>query len=77
VELLIKANLRTERDTMLSARIHEYYKQYTHYGGTKDPLIVHWPEGIKDGGKIRPQFHHAIRYNLIVAITRWEYASKQ
>jgi arylsulfatase len=38
----------------------KYYKQYTHYGGTKDPLIVHWPKGIKDKGKIRTQFHHAI-----------------
>jgi arylsulfatase A-like enzyme len=38
----------------------KYYKQYTHYGGTKDPLIVHWPRGIKDKGKVRTQFHHAI-----------------
>jgi arylsulfatase len=38
----------------------KYYKQYTHYGGTKDPLIIHWPKGIRDKGKIRTQFHHAI-----------------
>jgi len=38
----------------------KWYKQYTHYGGTKDPLIVHWPRGIRDKGKIRSQFHHAI-----------------
>jgi arylsulfatase len=38
----------------------KWYKQYTHYGGTKDPLIVHWPKGIRDRGKIRTQFHHAI-----------------
>ena len=38
----------------------KWYKQYTHYGGTKDPFIVHWPKGIKDKGKIRTQFHHAI-----------------
>jgi len=38
----------------------KWYKQYTHNGGTKDPLIVHWPRGIKDKGKIRTQFHHAI-----------------
>jgi arylsulfatase A-like enzyme len=38
----------------------KWYKQYTHYGGTKDPLIIHWPKGIKDKGKIRTQFHHAI-----------------
>jgi arylsulfatase A-like enzyme len=38
----------------------KWYKQYTHNGGTKDPIIVHWPKGIKDKGKIRTQFHHAI-----------------
>ena len=38
----------------------KWYKQYTHNGGTKDPLIVHWPKGIKDKGKIRTQFHHII-----------------
>jgi arylsulfatase A-like enzyme len=38
----------------------KWYKQYTHYGGTKDPLIVHWPKGIREKGKIRSQFHHAI-----------------
>jgi arylsulfatase A-like enzyme len=38
----------------------KWYKQYTHYGGTKDPLIVHWPKGIRNKGKIRTQFHHAI-----------------
>ena len=38
----------------------KYYKQYTHYGGTKDPLIIHWPKGIRDKGMIRKQFHHAI-----------------
>lgn len=37
----------------------KWYKQYTHYGGTKDPLIVHWPRGIRDKGKICTQFHHA------------------
>jgi len=37
----------------------KWYKQYTHYGGTKDPLIIHWPKGIKDKGRIRTQFHHA------------------
>jgi hypothetical protein len=38
----------------------KWYKQYTHNGGVKDPLIVHWPKGIKDKGKIRTQFHHII-----------------
>ena len=34
------------------------YKQNTHGGGVRDPLIVHWPKGIADKGGIRPQFHH-------------------
>ena len=34
------------------------YKQNTHAGGVRDPLIVHWPARIKDSGAIRRQFHH-------------------
>ena len=34
------------------------YKQNTHGGGVRDPLIVHWPKGITDRGGIRDQFHH-------------------
>jgi arylsulfatase A-like enzyme len=36
------------------------YKHYTHGGGIRDPLIVHWPNGIKDGGSIRSQYHHVV-----------------
>ena len=38
----------------------QYFKQVTHRGGQADPLIVHWPNGIKDNGAIRQQFHHII-----------------
>jgi arylsulfatase A-like enzyme len=34
------------------------YKQNTHFGGIRDPLIVHWPAGIRDKGAVRTQFHH-------------------
>ena len=34
------------------------YKQNTHFGGIRDPLIIHWPAAIKDKGAIRSQFHH-------------------
>lgn len=34
------------------------YKQNTHFGGVRDPLIISWPAGIKDQGGIRSQFHH-------------------
>ena len=30
----------------------------SHYGGTRNPLVVHWPEGIKGKGEIRSQWHH-------------------
>jgi len=30
----------------------------SHYGGTRNPLVVHWPEGIKSKGEIRSQWHH-------------------
>jgi arylsulfatase A-like enzyme len=36
------------------------YKQNTHGGGIRDPLIIHWPKGIKAGGDIRTQYHHVI-----------------
>jgi arylsulfatase len=32
----------------------------SHFGGTCDPLIVHWPNGIKAKGELRSQFHHVI-----------------
>ncbi|CAM4247105.1 MULTISPECIES: arylsulfatase [Myxococcus] len=35
-------------------------KQYTHFGGTRNPLVVHWPKGIQARGEIRTQFHHVI-----------------
>ncbi len=34
------------------------YKQNTHGGGVRDPLIVHYPKRITDAGGIRRQFHH-------------------
>ncbi len=35
-----------------------FYKQNTYEGGVRDPLIVHWPNGIDDGGGVRDQYHH-------------------
>ena len=34
------------------------YKQNTHGGGVRDPLILHYPKRITDRGGIRHQFHH-------------------
>jgi len=30
----------------------------SHYGGTRNPLVVHWPAGIESKGEIRSQWHH-------------------
>ncbi len=32
----------------------------SHFGGTRNGMIVHWPRGIQARGEIRGQFHHAI-----------------
>jgi len=34
------------------------YKQNTHGGGIRDPLVVSWPSGISDLGGLRHQFSH-------------------
>jgi arylsulfatase len=31
-----------------------------HFGGTRNSLIVQWPQGIKAKGELRTQFHHII-----------------
>jgi arylsulfatase A-like enzyme len=36
------------------------WKRETHEGGVADPLIVHWPARISDGGGIRRQYVHVI-----------------
>ncbi len=32
----------------------------SHFGGTHNPMIVHWPKGIRAKGEIRSQFHNVI-----------------
>ena len=40
---------------------YQWTKQVaSHWGGTRNGTIVHWPHGIKATGEIRPQFHHVI-----------------
>ncbi|MXP28112.1 sulfatase-like hydrolase/transferase [Porphyrobacter algicida] len=36
------------------------YKQNTHGGGIRDPLVMSWPKGIAARGEIRHQFAHAV-----------------
>ncbi|MGP0032191.1 MAG: arylsulfatase [Acidimicrobiales bacterium] len=39
---------------------HKLWKRYTWLGGTRTPLIVHWPGRIAEPGTVRPQFTHVI-----------------
>lgn len=32
----------------------------SHFGGTRNPMVVYWPAKIKERGAIRDQFHHVI-----------------
>lgn len=32
----------------------------SHYGGTRNPMVIHWPKGIKAKGELRTQWHHVI-----------------
>ena len=32
----------------------------SHFGGTRNPLVISWPRRIKDKGGLRSQFHHVI-----------------
>ncbi len=38
----------------------KWYKQNTHGGGVRDPLIMSWPKGVAARGETRTQFCHAI-----------------
>jgi arylsulfatase A-like enzyme len=40
---------------------YQWTKQIaSHFGGTRNGTIIHWPGGISDRGGIRHQFHHVI-----------------
>jgi arylsulfatase A-like enzyme len=40
---------------------YQWTKQVaSHWGGTRNGTIVHWPKGITEKGEIRSQFHHVI-----------------
>ena len=40
---------------------YQWTKQVaSHWGGTRNGTIVHWPNGIADKGGLRTQFHHVI-----------------
>src|SRR5262245_41485949 len=38
---------------------YRMFKRYSSYAGcTCDPLVIHWPKGIKAKGELRDQYHH-------------------
>ena len=40
---------------------YQWTKQVaSHWGGTRNGTIVHWPKGIEASGEVRSQFHHVI-----------------
>jgi arylsulfatase len=40
---------------------YQWTKQVaSHFGGTRNGTIIHWPAGIKAKGELRSQFHHVI-----------------
>jgi arylsulfatase len=40
---------------------YQWTKQVaSHFGGTRNGTIIHWPNGIKAKNEIRSQFHHVI-----------------
>jgi arylsulfatase len=32
----------------------------SHFGGTRNGMVMHWPKGFKSRGEVRSQFHHVI-----------------
>jgi len=40
---------------------YQWIKQVaSHFGGTRNGMVLSWPNGIEAKGEIRPQFHHVI-----------------
>ncbi|QDP97251.1 arylsulfatase [Microlunatus elymi] len=38
---------------------YRMFKRYVYQGGICDPLVIHWPAGIKAKGEVRHQYHHS------------------
>jgi hypothetical protein len=36
------------------------FKRYSYQGGICDPMVIHWPKGMKARGEIRNQYHHVV-----------------
>ncbi|MEV6969111.1 arylsulfatase [Hamadaea sp. NPDC051192] len=38
---------------------YRMFKRYVYQGGVCDPLVIHWPAGMKARGEVRHQYHHS------------------
>jgi arylsulfatase A-like enzyme len=38
---------------------YRMFKRYCYQGGVADPLVIHWPAGIKARGEVRHQYRHS------------------
>ena len=39
----------------------QMFKRYSQFaGGTCDPMVIHWPKGIRAQGELRHQYHHSV-----------------
>ncbi|AMB59696.1 arylsulfatase [Microterricola viridarii] len=38
---------------------YKMFKRYTYQGGVCDPMVIHWPAGIRAKGEVRNQYHHS------------------
>jgi arylsulfatase A-like enzyme len=38
---------------------YRMFKRYCYQGGVCDPLVIHWPAGIRARGEVREQYHHS------------------
>ena len=51
---------------------YQWTKQVaSHWGGTRNGTIVHWPAGIAAKGEVRDQFHHVIDVAPTVLDVGW------
>lgn len=54
-----------------------FYKRTPMNGGIRVPFIVHWPEGIRDGGATRSQWIHATDWMpTVLELTRQSYPAQ-
>jgi arylsulfatase A-like enzyme len=37
---------------------YRMFKRYSYQGGVSDPLVIHWPAGMRTRGEVRDQYHH-------------------